>query len=503
MSTTLIVTSVLIRVVMAVSSPASSQPGAPIEVTALHAGPRQMAEAAIAIDPKDPRHFAVAADPYLNPVIIQVAITHDGGRTWTPPIDITPPGSSKAYDPTLVFANNGDLLVAGGASVVGLEGCQTRSTVFLALLNGTTPRYVTVQSPKVDTYVDRPQLGIDRARSRAFVTWTESHGDGAECRGMPQSSEIKLVSATLNDEVPVFGPAVSVPSSGLSAPFGSSAPLERNGAVSMVVGERDGNGRGRAVLITTHSRGQTFEAPATLWSGTASQRSVAGIAGIVASVPSYAISERGKAAMAWDQTIHGSTAIVMMTTDAHDAWRPVTVVAPPPGTVETFAQVLFDQTQKLWLLTARFRHGNVDFVTRTFAGGTWTAPATIASGPSSHYAEIGEQLGFASAADRILTAVPIDGTRSSTLRVFTTLLPPSPPDTATTSTIAAAPPTIDTQTTSRPNTPTSTRHRGSDPGSLHRSISITLLIAFGVAFTIGVRTIQRHKLGKRKRRRSP
>ena len=257
----------------------------------------------------------------------------------------------------------------------------------------------------------------------------------------------------------------------------------------MIIGERDTDDNASATLVTSDDGGRSFSTANTLWTGTSTSRRVIGVGGIFASVPSYAISVRGKQAMVWDGVIGGIQSLVLFATDADGTWRRIGVDPPEPGTVEAFAQVAFDRNNNLWLLSARFRNRNVEFVVRTLLSSGWQRGVTIAAGPSQRYAEIGESLGFVDAGDTMIAAVPVDGPNDSRLVVVAMPIPPtsqmqgtSTTSTTTTTTIQNARRTTGTASAVSQTIP-KVKRVGSRPGSAKPIFAFLLIALLAGAFT--------------------
>lgn len=447
---------------------------------ALRAGPRRMAEPAVAVDPRDARRIAVAADPYLAPVRIQVTTSADGGATWSTPTEVVPPGFAKSYDPTVAFDRDGNLLVVGGASGQGRPRCQPASAVFLAEIRAGGVSYSLVRDARVDgAYVDRPQFAYDARRDRLYVDWTESSGPGAECRGTPARSQISFTAA---DRGQVFETPRPLPSSGLPAPFGAPIAVGRDGTVAVAVGEHEPGRRSRAVVVRSTDRGTTFGPPAIALEVPVVPTAVAGIGGFVAPTPSIALGPRGATAVAWSHHA-GATATPTVVVDEGAGWRAV----PPPadaGPVELLAQVAYDRAGRLWTLSAQATGGAVRFVLRDYDADIWSPATVIAEGRGGAYLELGEGLGLAIEDDTVVGAVPVDATVGSTLIVSRTPAPPPPPTTT-------QPPSAGVQ----PATHSSPTRRRGDRWQ-------TVALAVAAALSLGLVLQRRHVLRRHGARRS-
>lgn len=398
--------------------------------TALTAGPRQMAEPAVAVDPRDERRIAVAADPYLGPVRIRVTTSTDGGASWTPPVDVVPPGFAKSYDPTLHFDRDGNLLVVGGASAVGPPRCQPGSAIFVATVGGGAATYTIVRDARADgAYVDRPQSGYDARRHRLYIDWTESSDPGAECRGTPLRSHIAFTAATPGEPFPAPRP---LPSSGLPAPFGAPIAVGPRGDVVVVVGEHDPGRRSRAVVVRSRDRGTTF-GPAEIALETPwAPASLPAVGGFVGPTPSVAIAPDGTVTAAWSAPREGGAVPVLGQSDAPGAWTPVDAPADVAG-VELFAEVAYDHDGRLWLLSAQAVSGVMRFVARERTALGWSPPVVLAEGRAGRYLELGEALALAFTRKELVAVVPVDSPSGSQLVVARDRLPAPPITTTTTS----------------------------------------------------------------------
>jgi hypothetical protein len=414
----------------AVAPPVTPAAATPTSTVALTAGPRRMAEPAVAVDPRNPRRIVAAADPYLNPVRIQIAISEDGGATWSAPTVVLPPGFAKSYDPTVAFARDGSVLVAGGASSVGRPQCQPGSAVFVAEVGDGRVSYLLVRDARADgAYVDRPAFAYDRARDRLYVDWTESSGPGAECRGAPVASHVALSAATRGA---AFDAPRTLPSSGLPAPFGAPIAVARDGTVAVVVGEHEPGRRSRAVVVRSTDGGRTFGAPAVAVEVPAVPASVPAIGGFVSPLPSIAPGPDGETAVAWSHH-EGPAATPTIVVDDGAGFAPL---SPPPdaGPLELLAQVAYDRSGRLWVLSAQAAAGTVRFVLRSHEAGAWTPATVVAEGRGGSYLELGEALGMAVTPSAVVTAVPVDAAAGSALLVTGTPLPPPSPTTAASAT---------------------------------------------------------------------
>ena len=456
------------------SQPASGAPAS--SSVAMTVGARRMAEPAVAVDPRNPRRVVVAADPYLNPVRIRIAISEDGGATWSPPTDVLPPGFAKSYDPTVAFARDGGVIVAGGASSQGRPQCQPGSAVFVAEARSGTLSYTLVRDARADgSYVDRPQFAYDARGDRLYVDWTESSGPGAECRGTPARSHIGF---SAGDRGSPFDPPRVLPSSGLPAPFGAPVAVARDGTVSVVIGEHEPGRRSRAVVVRSTDRGRTFGPPAVALEVPPVPASVAEIGGFVASTPSIALGPDGETAVAWSHHA-GPNATPTVVVEDGGGFRS----SPPPsdaGPVELLAQVGYDDVGRLWMLSAQAATGTVRFVLRAYDAGAWTPATVVAEGRGGSYLELGEALGLAITPDGVFAAVPVDAASGSSLVVSRAAVPPPSTTTAPT----AAP-------TSRGGPPAPRSPSPAGSGDRWQSVALASVVALSLLVVLQRRGVTR------------
>lgn len=401
-------------------SVAWSQTG-PSGVAALTEGPRRMAEPSVSVDPADSRRIVAAADPYLGPVRIVIVSSTDRGATWGNRTEIVPPGFAKSYDPNLAFDTGGQAIVVGGASQAGQARCQPGSAIFMAILSESGPRYEMVQAPRPGVYVDRPRMVAQDGA--IYVTWTESSGKGAECRGSPLRSSVMFTKA---DGGGPFDPPVALPSSGLPAPFGSSMAIA--GAIlSIAVSERTPGTLERVVVLTSRDRGRSFGVPEAVAEGPPVPSSVPGLGGFVTAVPTIAAGPEGAQAVAWSAPQGGVSRLRMAYRAASGSWQEA---APPSeaGTFQLFPNVAYDRSGAIWLVNASYRDGVLRFLRRYF-NGSWSVPEELAVGPAGGYLEVGQFLGISSQRSTIASAVPVQTAESSMLVVSVVqgFEPPPPP----------------------------------------------------------------------------
>ena len=397
--------------------------GTELEAVVLTGAPGAMAESAVAIDPADTDHLVVAADPYLDPVRIVLSESFDGGRTWSKRVDIVPPGFAKSYDPSVAVMPGGRVVVLGGSSQQGAPNCQPGSAIFLAKLHGREVRYSFVQEAKSDTYVDRPRMTSDPLTGAMFATWTRSVGSGAECLAAPVRSSI-MFTRSLQDGT--FARPTALPSSGFPAPFGSSMAMGEAGSIHVAVRERDpSRGEDRIVLVSSPDGGRSFSKPEVLATAPAFPAGIPGLGGFVSGIPVIASDPEIGLTVVWPSSEPIGSRIDVGWRTRKGRWAVVQPIGMGAG-YELFPSVSYDGTGRLWLLNARYSSGRIAFVLR-HRGKRWSQPRIIARGVAGGYAEIGQFLGFTATGDRILAAVPIDGTRSR-LKIFTKVLDTSATD---------------------------------------------------------------------------
>lgn len=379
-----------------------------------------VAETSAAVDPADTDHLIVAADPYLDPVRIFVRQSDDGGRTWSKPVFVVPPGFDKSYDPTLSVLPDGRVLLVGGASRVGAPYCQPDSSIFVADITKGRPRFSFVQRTRPSTYVDRPFMVSDPDSGRVYTAWTESYGVGAECRAAPTSSRVMFAWSADGES---FAPPIRLPSSGFPAPFGSSIAVDATGGVHVAVRERDPTRGDRIVTVTSVDAGVSFSKPDVVASTPGFPSSLSGLGGFVSGTPVIGFDETG-GWLAWPALTPDGSRIDIAKRRPSGRWF-VDDSLERSGAYELFPNISFDGASRPWLLHARYAEGSVAFLLQRLGSGK--RPHEVARSPAAGYSEIGQFLGFDVQDQRLLAALPVDGPVSS-LEVITTSLklPPEP-----------------------------------------------------------------------------
>jgi hypothetical protein len=400
--------------------------GSDVEKTVLRAPPGAMAEAAVAIDPANTDHLVVAADPYMDPVRIVVRQSYDGGKTWSQPLQVIPPGFAKSYDPSIAVMPGGRAVVLGGASQQGATHCQPGSAIFVAELDGRDIGYSLVQEPKGDTYVDRPKMVSDPQTGAMFATWTRSVGSGAECLAAPLRSSIMFTQSLPEG---TFARPVPLPSSGFPAPFGSSMAVGEAGSLHVAIRERDPDRADRILVVSSFDGGRSFSKPKVLATTRPFPAAIPGLGGFVSAIPVIAGDPETGLAVAWPSVESNGSRIDVAQRTRDGRWLPLRAFARDGG-YELFPSISYDGAGRLWVLYARYSFPNVSFVLR-HRGDHWSRPRIIGKSAASGYIEIGQFLGFTAVGDRILAAIPIDGT-GSRLKIISKALEPSPTDEART-----------------------------------------------------------------------
>lgn len=416
----------MILVLAAVGVPTGAQTGSTTAAVAFTARLGAMAEASIAVDPANSRHLVAAANPYDGRARIRLATSEDGGITWSPPRVLLPPGFAKSYDPVVFLDGKGAMLVVGGASGVGQPNCQPGSAVFLAVVDKGAVTYQLVRDARKDgAYVDRPGFALSRLDGLAHVTWTESSGPGASCLGTPIRSTVMIASGRPAEP---FDAPVTLPTSGLPAPFGATPVVAADGTVLVAIGEHGPAGRSRATVTTSSDRARTFSPAEVVFDGVSPANSIRGVGGFVATVPSIAVQPSGRTAVAYVQSGSGDrlgSAAVVFERSPGASWL---AISPPTeaGTAELLPRVVYDRSGTMWLLSARAAGGIIDLSLRRRSA-DWEEPISIVRGRADRYVEIGQALGFVATDGAVIGAAPINRTADSALIVATHRIPEPEP----------------------------------------------------------------------------
>lgn len=431
---------VVILALSAFDYPAGAQIGSTTAAVAFTARLGAMAEASIAVDPANSRRLVAASNPYDRLARIRLATSDDGGTTWSPTMVLLPPGFAKSFDPVVFLDGKGAIVVVGGASAVGQPNCQPGSAVFIAVVNNGAVSYQLIRDARKDgAYVDRPGFALSRVDGRAYVTWTESTGPGASCRGTPIRSTVMIASGRPPEP---FDTPVTLPTSGLPAPFGATPVVAADGTLLVAIGERDPDGRSRVTVTTSSDRARTFSPAEVVFDGLSPPTSIRAVSGFVAAVPSIAVHPSGRTAIAFVQSpgasgdSAGSRAVVFERSSG-GTWL---TISPPAdsGTAELLPQVVYDRTGTMWLLSARAAGGFIDLTLRRRPS-DWEEPINIARGRADRYLEIGQKLGFVATDGVVIAAAPLDRTTDSAMVVATHQVPAPPPPPPTTETVKAPP----------------------------------------------------------------
>lgn len=394
---------------------------------ALTAGPGQMAEAALAVDPADPDHLAVAADPYRGIIHIEVTESHDGGHTWSPPVSVLPPGAAKSYDPTPLFLSDGRLVVVGGASSAGRPFCQPGSSVFVASLDERDLSIDVLQPARRGVYVDRPTATADATSDTVVLSWTESVGAGAECRGVPSSA--KIVVRQWGEEATCRA-ARPLVSSGSPSAFG--AGLARAGQTVVAAARELGPGpRSRLTVSSSVDGGCTFGDPQVIDEGPQPPSDPAVTGGFAVGVPSVALGADGSVTAAWSVATSRGVGTRLLRRSGITptiGFRALEAPADAAAT-ELLPTLAADRAGGVWQATAAASPGGVAFLVRRWEG-TWAPTVTLATGSAGRYTELGEGLGLAASGPVLAAAAPVDGPGTSRLVVGTQPVPelPEPPE---------------------------------------------------------------------------
>lgn len=161
------------------------------------------------------------------------------------------------------FGADGVVIIAGGAARPLLPGCNADSAIFVARIRGSSrTSYALVRSVSgLDLFTDRPALATDAESGATSVSWTESSGLLAACRGRPIKSSTQFCYGA---DGRAFSTPIRVPSSGLAGPYGSSLAVSDDGSVLVAVGKYATSGKSRLLVATSRDRGEPFDAAVEL-----------------------------------------------------------------------------------------------------------------------------------------------------------------------------------------------------------------------------------------------
>lgn len=386
-------------------------------------------EATAAVDPANPRRLAVAINAYQDPapVRIQVLQSGDGGRTWSRPVTVLPPGTAKSYDPALAFARDGSLLVSGGASLIGADFCQPASRVFLARLGpgAAGPAYRVGPVALPGNYNDRPALGYDAAAGLAYLTWTFSTGPQAECQAVPGRSQTLLATAGPSG----IGPARPFPDS-LGAPYGSAVAVLAPGVALVAAAERAPDGQQQILTAVTRDGGVSYAQREVIAEGQVSALAVPGLSALSLSTPTLAVSPAGRVAAAWTQAGPGGQATAALAVSVGAPangpvpWQAVAAPPVPAGATVLAPAVAFAGSQLL--LGAGVLSGEqLGFtVFRRLDPQHWQAALALGTGRGDAYREVGESIGLAAAGNAMVAAAPLGERDDSALVIRTAYAAP-------------------------------------------------------------------------------
>lgn len=377
---------------------------------AITAGPTLLAETSVAVDPTNDQHVVVLADRYGTHTSIVMVESFDGGRSWSRQRALIPPGFTTTYDSTVRFTPTGGLVVAGGAARPTSPGCNADSSVFVAdlALSGEVSYRLVRSVSGLNRFTDRPALIVDQRSGATFVSWTESAGPLAACRGRPILSSTRVSYAEPGE---AFSAPVQVPSSGLAAPYGSSLAVTATGSLVVAVGEYDTSGRSRLVIAESVDGARTFTLPTVVATRPAPTRRWKW-RGWVSAVPSLASTVEGRLAVSWVGT-SGVRQSPMVWERTPTGWIDVSPTTAPVGDT-VLSTVRFSAEGALWLTSASMAGGVITFTVDRYLV-AWVGPRTVSSTPAT-LRELGELVGLDAAGCNVVVAVPLDASdRSSVL----------------------------------------------------------------------------------------
>jgi hypothetical protein len=394
------------------SPPPTSAPTGPTtrtsEVLRVPAG--RMAEPTAAVDPRDRRHIAVAADPYLDPTRIQVTITRDGGRTWSRRITVRPPGFDKSYDPDLAFTRSGKLLVSGGAAKRGRRFCQPGSTVFIARISGeNSPVYETIAAPSPGVYLDRPALAYDPGTDTMAVSWTQSSGPGAECRAVARHSTTWIAWGRAGDRAR----RIQVPAPAMAS-YGAELAVDPAGRFLVAVAGWDRSNRQAVSVAELDPRRGVVGERARFAAGRRPPLKVESVPTLSLSAASLAANPRGRAAITWTEVRGGKTVTRIAVSLTDGQWQES--AGPPADGTPLAPTVAYREDDTPLVLQADLKARRIGFTLWRLVQDRWEPERRLGETDAARYPELGELLGLATGANTVVTAVP-GGRRPSLLSV--------------------------------------------------------------------------------------
>ena len=378
---------------------------------AITSGPTSLAETSVALDPTNDQHVVVLADRYGTHTSIVMVESFDGGRSWSRQRALIPPGFTSTYDSTVRFTPTGGLVVAGGAARPASPGCNADSSVFVAdLASSGEVSYRLVRSVSgLNRFTDRPALVVDQLSGRTFVSWTESAGALAACRGRPILSSTRLSYA---EPGKAYSTPVQVPSSGLAAPYGSSLAVSGTGSLVVAVGEYDTSGRSRLVIAESVDGARTFGLPFVVATRPAPTRRWKW-RGWVSAVPSLASAVDGRLSVSWVGT-SGVRQSPMVFERTPTGWADVSPTTTPAGDT-VLSTVRFSGDGALWLALASISGSVITFMVDRYVL-AWDGPRTVTSTPAT-LRELGELVGLDATGSNLVVAVPVDAPDRSSVVV--------------------------------------------------------------------------------------
>lgn len=377
--------------------------------TPISAGRGLLAESSVAVDPTDNKHIAVLADRYVRPTTIVLVESFDAGKTWSNSRSLVPPSFVSSYDSAAQFDSNGILFVAGGAARPTSLGCNADSSIFVAEV-GTKGeiRYRIIRSVSgLGFFTDRPALARSPS-GKTFVSWTESAGVNAACKGRPLKGSTWLSVSGAGDE---FSEPVRIPSSGFSAPYGSALGLTGDGSLITAVGEYDSKGKSRLVVVESIDEGRTFSLPKVLTTRVPMPRRWKW-KGWVSGVPSLASSPDGRVALSW-VSLNG----LMQSPIVFERLKTWVNVSPPStlGGDTLLSTVRYDADNTMWIATVTISGPNLLYAADQRRQ-QWNGPQVFASSPAI-MRELGELTGIATGQNVVVVAAVVDQTQRSLILV--------------------------------------------------------------------------------------